>query len=62
MRRQGLTIFLLFFGIAALDALMDGRWPRIVFWLAMGVAFAALDWWGSRRSRSAHPSGGDHVS
>jgi len=62
MRRQGVTIFLLFFGIATLDALTDGRWPRIVFWLAMGVTFAALDWWGSRRGRSAQASGGDHVS
>jgi hypothetical protein len=50
MRRQGLTIFCIFFGIATLDALTSGRWLRIVFWLAMGVAFAALDWWGSRRS------------
>jgi len=62
MRRQGVTIFLLFFGIATLDALTDGRWPRIAFWLAMGVTFAALDLWGSRRSRSARPSGGEHVS
>ena len=49
MRWQGLTIFFVFFGIAALDALTSGRWLRIVFWLAMGVAFAALDWWGNRR-------------
>lgn len=49
MRRQGLTIFFIFFGIATLDALTSGRWLRIVFWLGMGVAFAALDWWGSRR-------------
>lgn len=50
MRRQGLTIFCIFFGIATLDALTTGRWLRIAFWLAMGVTFAALDWWGSRRS------------
>ena len=49
MRWQGLTIFFVFFGIAALDALTSGRWLRIVFWLAMGVTFAALDWWGSRK-------------
>jgi hypothetical protein len=55
------TIFLLFFGIATLDALTSGRWLRIVFWLAMGVAFAALDWWGSRRRRSVQSSGGNHV-
>lgn len=50
MRHRGLTIFLVFFGIATLDALTDGRWPRIAFWLAMGVGFALLDWWGQRRS------------
>ncbi len=54
MRRQGLAIFVIFFGIATLDALTDGRWLRIVVWLALGAAFAALDWWGSRRR--------DHVS
>ena len=55
MRRQGVAIFLLFFGIATLDALSDGRWPRIVFCLALGVGFACLDWWGSRRGRSSQP-------
>lgn len=49
MKHPGLTIFIIFFGIATLDALTDGRWPRIAFWLAMGVAFALLDWWGHRR-------------
>ncbi len=55
MRRQGVTIFLLFFGIATLDALTSGRWPRIAFWLVMGAAFAALDWWGSRRGHRPLP-------
>lgn len=50
MRRPGLTIFVIFFGIATIDALTDGRWPRIVFWLGMGALFALMDWWG-RRSR-----------
>lgn len=54
MRWQGVTIFVVFFGIATLDALTDGHWLRIAFWLAMGGGFAALDWWGSRRR--------DHVS
>jgi len=54
MRSQGLTIFFIFFGIATLDALTSGRWVRIAFWLAMGAAFLAFDWWGSRRR--------DHVS
>ena len=42
-------MFLLFFGIATMDALTSRNWFRIVFWVAMGVAFAALDWWGQRR-------------
>lgn len=49
MRRQGLTIFFIFFGIATLDALTSGRWLRIAFWLAMGAAFVAFDWFESRR-------------
>lgn len=49
MRYQGVTVFLIFFGIATLDALTDGAWPRIAFWLALGVGFALLDWWSSRK-------------
>ena len=51
MPRQGVTVFLLFFGIATLDALNEGRWLRIAFWLAMGAGFAILDWWGVRKAR-----------
>jgi hypothetical protein len=49
MSPRGVTIFLVFFGVATLDALKDGRWPRIAFWLAMGAGFALLDGWGQRR-------------
>ena len=52
MTRPGVTIFILFFGVAFLDALTDGRWPRIAFWATMGVAFLTLDWWGHRK----HPT------
>lgn len=48
----GITMFLLFFGIATLDALTARQWLRIAFWLLMGTAFAALDWWGRRRRAS----------
>ena len=51
MRRQGLTIFIIFFGIATLDALTSGRWLRIAFWLAMGAGFVAFDWWTLRSRR-----------
>ncbi|HEV8399412.1 MAG TPA: hypothetical protein VGQ18_06170 [Gemmatimonadales bacterium] len=49
MRRQGVTIFIIFFGIATLDALTSGHWLRVAFWLAMGAGFVALDWFGGRR-------------
>lgn len=37
------TIFLLFFGIALLDALGSGRWFVALFWLAIGVLFLRAD-------------------
>ena len=49
MKRPGLTVFILFFGLATIEAITDGRWPRILFWMAMAAAFALLDWWGQRR-------------
>jgi len=49
MRRPGLAIFVLFFGLALLDALTDGRWPRVLFWLAMAAIFGVLEWWGHRK-------------
>ena len=35
----GFTIFIIFFGAAALDALTTRSWLRSIFWLAMGVVF-----------------------
>ena len=56
MRHEGVTVFLLFFGLALLDALADGQWLRAGFWLAVGVGFVLLDWRGNRRRRSGtHP-------
>jgi len=49
MRQQGLTIFVIFFGIATLDALTSGHWLRIAFGWRWAAAFLAFDWWGSRR-------------
>jgi membrane protein implicated in regulation of membrane protease activity len=49
MSWPGITMFLLFFGIATMDAFTSGNWLRIVFWVAMGIVFAMLDWWGQRR-------------
>ena len=39
----GMTIFVLFFGIALLDAVRSGEWPRVLFWIAIGAAFWILE-------------------
>lgn len=37
------TVFLLFFGIAALEAFQTKNWLKAIFWLAIGVVFLAAD-------------------
>jgi hypothetical protein len=37
------TIFLLFFGVAALEAFQTRNWPKAVFWLAIGIVFLMAD-------------------
>jgi len=37
------TIFLLFFGIALLDAVRSHDWLTTMFWLAVGVVFLRAD-------------------
>ena len=41
--RANLTIFILFFGIALLDAIRGGHWLRVAFWLAVGALFFIAD-------------------
>lgn len=41
--RTNLTIFLLFFGIALLDAIRGGYWLRVAFWLVVGALFLVAD-------------------
>jgi len=41
--RTNFTIFILFFGIALLDAIRGGHWLRILFWLAIGAVFLVAD-------------------
>jgi hypothetical protein len=41
--RTNLTIFLLFFGIALLDAIRGGHWLRVAFWLLVGALFYVAD-------------------
>lgn len=37
------TIFLLFFGIALLEAFQTNNWIKAVFWLAIGIMFLWAD-------------------
>lgn len=41
--RANFAIFLLFFGLAALDAVSKGDWLRIAFWLVIGTIFFVAD-------------------
>ncbi|MDB5231035.1 MAG: hypothetical protein JWN76_1840 [Chitinophagaceae bacterium] len=37
------TIFLLFFGIAMLEALQSQNWLKAIFWLTIGIVFLLAD-------------------
>jgi hypothetical protein len=37
------TVFLLFFGVATLEAFQTRNWLKAGFWLAIGIAFLAAD-------------------
>jgi hypothetical protein len=37
------TVFLLFFGLALLDAFASQRWLTAAFWLAIGLVFLHAD-------------------
>ena len=41
--RTNFTVFLLFFGVAALQAFQTSNWPMVLFWLAIGVVFLLAD-------------------
>lgn len=47
-----LTSFILFFGIALLDALRGGHWLQVLFWLVLGAGFYLAD----RRGRAKRAS------
>ena len=52
----GIVVFLLFFGVATLDAVRSGNWLRAVLWLAAGLLFLVLDSI-PRASRGERPAG-----
>lgn len=37
------TVFLLFFGVAALEAFQTGNWYKAAFLMAIGLVFLAAD-------------------
>ena len=37
------TVFLLFFGVATLEAFQTRNWIKAMFWLAIGVIFLLTD-------------------
>lgn len=39
----GFTVFLIFFGIAVLEAVRSGDLKSIAFWFVMGLVFILLD-------------------
>ena len=39
----GFTVFVLFFGIALLEAFQNGQWMRAAFWLLIGTVFLVAD-------------------
>lgn len=51
MRYAGIAVFVLFFGVSLLDAFANQEWARAGLWLAVGVAFWALERYGIRRRR-----------
>jgi len=37
------TVFLLFFGVATLEAVQSQNWLRVIFWVAIALVFLAAD-------------------
>lgn len=37
------TVFILFFGVALLEAFQTYNWLKAVFWLGIGIAFLVAD-------------------
>ena len=55
--RTNLTIFLLFFGIALLDAIRGGHWLRVFFWSAVAAVFLLADRRELARREAKKPAG-----
>ena len=60
MIHPGMAIFVVFFGISLLEALVGGHWLRAAFWVGMGLVFLVLDrvrLSHTRRGEATHPDG-----
>jgi hypothetical protein len=44
------AVFLIFFGLALLDALTSGNWLRSAFWIVVGLLFLRADALKPRKS------------
>ena len=51
------AIFLVFFGVAALDAVRGGDWLRIVFWAVIALFFLWADRRAASEARAARQAG-----
>ena len=40
---SGFAVFVLFFGVALIDALQSGSWLKSAFWIAIGIVFLLAD-------------------
>lgn len=40
---SGFAVFVLFFGVAALDAFQTHNWLKAILWLAIGIVFFVAD-------------------
>jgi hypothetical protein len=49
---SGFTVFLLFFGVAILEAFQTHNWLKAVFWLAIGFIFLSMEI--GKRPRISH--------
>ena len=41
--KTGFAIFVIFFGLAALQAIGDGNWWLVTFWVIIGTTFLIAD-------------------
>ncbi len=46
------AVFLLFFGVSALEAFQTQNWLKATFWLAVGIVFLVADNLHKRQSRT----------